>query len=78
MGIEKMKEWKYSRPAYLKKEAERIARMMKRAGMIDVEITGSKGNWLVVSNGSTSALAKFASEEAHYEAGKWRTLNAIT
>jgi hypothetical protein len=63
----KAQKMKVTRPAHLKKDAHRIKRWMENAGFKKVVITGQRANWLVVTNGDLSCLAKFASVEAKYE-----------
>lgn len=59
-----------SREKYLKREAEKYARMMRRAEIKRVRVVGKRGFWTVIGQATASQLASFASEEAHRECRK--------
>ena len=56
-----------TRAAFYKRDADRMAGWMRRAGMTRVVIYGCRGNWVTKASGTTRQLAKFAAKEAEYE-----------
>ena len=66
------KEWtmSVSRETYQKRKADGIAWLMRESGIKRVRVTGKRGSWKVIGTSTHSALAKFASVEAHLENGK--------